>query len=47
MTKRIENIIKNKNIPDQIQFETLERLWKNLYNSIPKVKENVQRNIKS
>jgi len=42
MTKRIENIVKNKTIPDQIQFETLETdCEKNLYNSIPKVKENV------
>ena len=46
MTKRIENIIKNKNIPDQIQFETLETdCEKNLYNSIPKVKENVLKEI--
>ena len=46
MTKRIENIIKNKNIPDQIQFETLETdCEKNLYNSIPRVKENVLKKI--
>ena len=46
MTKRIENIIKNKNIPNQIQFETLETdCEKNLYNSIPKVKENVLKEI--
>ena len=37
MTKRIENIIKNKNIPDQIQFETLETdCEKNLYNPYQK-----------
>ena len=46
MNKRIENIIKNKNIPDQIQFESLETdCEKNLFNSLPKVKENVLKEI--
>jgi glycyl-tRNA synthetase beta chain len=46
MIKRIENIIKNKNIPEQIKFETLETdCEKNLYTSIPKVKKNVLKEI--
>ena len=46
MTKRIENIIKNKNIPEEIQFESLDTdCERNLFVSIPKVKESVQRKI--